>query len=238
MLRVNACPLLICTIILEGVHQQVQLKAKAQQRPILERKLRKQWFACANVGNVVHAKDVKLCAVQLLLQGFHWVILFLLLLLLDLFLGLVLWRRVLVLHFFPVFILLLILHIIVLIFHLLIFALVLHLFLTILLVFLLLFFQGGLGRCSYDGCPLVWVLELHVLHVPHLEIPLPLLPLFPEPIGRLQVVNASGCLAVEIPSPHSLQAILTLPPRMLDLVKAFVVPRQRKPVVRLAKDKL
>mmetsp|Transcript_68990 Transcript_68990/g.205326 ORF Transcript_68990/g.205326 Transcript_68990/m.205326 type:complete len:220 (-) Transcript_68990:1248-1907(-) len=217
------------------MHQQVQLEPQAQQRPVLEGKVGVQGFASADVADLLEVENVQLmldhlghqCLHRILLLGLL-LLLLLALLLLHLFLplllllaalfalrrallaavglgppcllGLAAGRSLLLLGFSGARR--------VSVLRLLLLLVLLACGLARLVCRLRLFLRLGSGRGRQYRGPLLGVLELHVLHVPDLQVPLPLLPPLPEPVRRLQVVDAHGDLAVKVPPLHVLHASL------------------------------
>mmetsp|Transcript_50813 Transcript_50813/g.159857 ORF Transcript_50813/g.159857 Transcript_50813/m.159857 type:complete len:209 (+) Transcript_50813:599-1225(+) len=206
------------------MHQQVQLEPQAQQRPVLEGKVGVQGFASADVADLLEVENVQLmldhlghqCLHRILLLGLL-LLLLLALLLLHLFLPLLLLlaalfalRRALLaaVGLGPPCLLGLAAGRSLLLLRLLLLLVLLACGLARLVCRLRLFLRLGSGRGRQYRGPLLGVLELHVLHVPDLQVPLPLLPPLPEPVRRLQVVDAHGDLAVKVPPLHVLHASL------------------------------
>mmetsp|Transcript_64911 Transcript_64911/g.186766 ORF Transcript_64911/g.186766 Transcript_64911/m.186766 type:complete len:538 (+) Transcript_64911:1052-2665(+) len=221
---------------------QVQLEPQAKQCPILEREIREERLALpVRVQNLLDAEHVELFSLgELLLQLEHRVALLGRLLHLHILvgrhlLGVLLFLRAVVL-LAAVFGLRRLVAVVVVCGVLvpggclrLRFCGVLVLGLLLeegrLLLLELLQLQSLLPRLALHG-----VLELHVLHVPPLEVALPVLPLLLEPIGRSDVLDLRGELALVLPLPHRVLAALEVLPRVLDAIEALVVPGVRPTV--------
>mmetsp|Transcript_43122 Transcript_43122/g.100503 ORF Transcript_43122/g.100503 Transcript_43122/m.100503 type:complete len:538 (-) Transcript_43122:613-2226(-) len=211
----EARPIWVVQIMPEGVAQQVELKSKAEEHPVLERELGEERVAIPNVCDILHSEWIQRISVYfhlfrlLLRRSLLWLLLCWLLLV-CFFSTFFLTSILLLFPFFPVW---------------------LFRFLCLLIGLLFLCLLSPL-LCHLHLSSSVWILGILMCLFPQIQHSVPLVEFLAEPIGRLEILHSLSHLPLQDPFLQVLFALLLFVPGVHHFVTAFLRCWQREFFIR------